>query len=183
MRIMRKIKLPVSMLLVLCLLFSSFTIAFAAPPNTINNEPQYIIEPGDDGGGHLCAYEFYSHIVTQSEAIGYQTTSATLIGALMLFIPTATTVQQIVNVLIGAGASVYTNTAPIAGDRIDTSYSVSYNFVEDEYQIVIRTYTYRPTWDGGQTLVDQTYFTDTYSQYSYYSTYLLWQERCPHVPY
>jgi hypothetical protein len=172
---MKKLKLPVAMLLALCLVLSSISMAFASPPPV--NEPQHIDLPVEDGG-HLCYYDSYTHDVSVTESAGYAFNSGLLAGALMLFFPAETTLQTAANLLVGAGAGVIYGSNIQAGDRIVTSVTVTYSPSKDAYVIGSRTIVYRPTWSGSYNVVQNNYMTDEY--YWYESSYDLYADVCPH---
>lgn len=167
---MRKVKLPIVALLVLTLIFSNITMAFAYDsPNNVIPPTTDAIEPGDPGGGgHLCDYSSINHIVTASEAYGGNATVGLFWVGLAAMFPYALAVD--IFGIFSGDLAIFT---PIAGDKVISSMSASYNPSSNSYDFVNRTYTYR-----GAQLMNETYFTDNYS--SYEDSFSLYRANCPH---
>lgn len=186
---MKKFKLSIVFMLVLCLLFNSLTIAYAdvstknaLPPaevnipndSQINDNQLYVTEPGDiDGGGHLCDYHSEYHIVSASEAYGGNVTVNLFWLGLAALCPYSLALD--IYGIFAGDLAIFT---PLEGDKIITTWGISYNPINDSYDFVCRNYVYRPTWNGGQTLVHQDYFHENYPWYS--RNYSLYKENCPH---
>lgn len=164
---MKNKRIILGVLLMIALVFNTVSFAYADTGLTKDNI-DYVVLPGDGGGGHMCEYQNIQHYVSASEALGGNIAVDIFYGAIGACFP-ASWMSIVGGAIVGNIATF----VPAQGDKVIETMTTSYNFNDKGYTFYYHEYVYR-----GSTLMYEYSYEDTY--YPYESSYSIYASNCPH---